>query len=60
MANEQHLAQLKKVIDAEDMNVWNQWKYNSRNAHIDLSGANLHKANLAVTFHFTCFIIFGV
>ena len=52
--------QLKKVIDAEDMNVWNQWKYNSRNAHIDLSGANLHKANLAVTFHFTCFIIFGV
>jgi len=41
MANEEHLAILKKGVDA-----WNEWRKRNRGVPIDLRGADLKKANL--------------
>jgi hypothetical protein len=41
MANDEHVALLKKGVDA-----WNEWREKNPDIHPDLSGANLRKANL--------------
>jgi uncharacterized protein YjbI with pentapeptide repeats len=41
MANEEHIAQLMKGVDA-----WNAWHRENRDIRPDLSGADLHEANL--------------
>jgi hypothetical protein len=42
MANDEHVAMLKKGVDA-----WNVWRAENPDIHPDLGGANLNKANLA-------------
>jgi uncharacterized protein YjbI with pentapeptide repeats len=46
MANEEHLARLKKAIDAGDMAAWRQWRQDNRDILLDLSGADLRQAKL--------------
>ena len=41
MANDEHVALLKKGVDA-----WNAWRDESPNTLLDLSGANLHSEHL--------------
>jgi uncharacterized protein YjbI with pentapeptide repeats len=42
MANKEHLAILKKGVEA-----WNRWRKENREIWFDLSGANLSGANLS-------------
>jgi uncharacterized protein YjbI with pentapeptide repeats len=41
MANDEHVALLKKGVDA-----WNEWRLENPHVRVDLSGADLHEADL--------------
>jgi hypothetical protein len=41
MANPEHIAQLKKGVEA-----WNAWREENRDIHPDISGADFSRANL--------------
>ena len=42
MANDDHIAQLRKGVDA-----WNAWRDENPDIRPDLAGADLHSANLS-------------
>ncbi|MEO1287747.1 MAG: toll/interleukin-1 receptor domain-containing protein [Chloroflexota bacterium] len=47
MANPDHLAILKKALEAKNINIWNKWRKENPDIKPDLSSVNLISANLS-------------
>lgn len=48
MSSPRHLAILAKSLNANDTLLWDEWRYQNPDIHPDLSGADLHGANLTL------------
>jgi uncharacterized protein YjbI with pentapeptide repeats len=48
MSSPRHLAILKKALSANDISLWDDWRYQNPDIHPDLSGADLREANLTL------------